>query len=383
MTVLTMSQASVLPPRPLARANRAASRRVQRGVTLIELMISLVLGLTLSLVMLSVYSVQKGTSRGIQASAALAEAGAFGIESLGREIQTAGAIPVVQPIFWANNNAASKNFGSFFDLIATANNLSANNRHALVVCQADYGTVASGWTGGTWAGATDCAGLSHSSAETAQAAILLNSYSLDSTSSSAASGFNTACNGTGGANADDSTGLVSNLYFLRPYVYTIEGRTFNTFSLSCRAQSQYAQLLVPGVDEMTVDIGFSDPGSTDRITWVSNDNLVSNMATLNSPCSSANVTCWDNARQVRLCLLVRTPMPADVRGAQATTATSGTESQPITRCAGNASYNAPLFCANAAPTKVQDLLCGPFFWKRFTGVYELKNFYQTDLSQLS
>ena len=131
----------------LARGARSA----QRGVTIIELMVSLVLGLILMLAALQVFDANKTTYRTVEALARVQENGRFAIQSMARDLRMAGflgcasfrQVPVrviannapVNPSFAAGT--VVQGFNTLGEWGIAAGNITDAGGNALTVCSDD------------------------------------------------------------------------------------------------------------------------------------------------------------------------------------------------------------------------------------------------------
>ena len=120
------------------------SGRGQRGATLIELMISLVIGLLVVLVASSLFVATKRTNRVQSDSALLQETGRYVLESLGRELRMAGY----------RDYTAGVSFTSAAPPLSMSNGTGLNGSDELTVRY--YGSNAAG--GGPDSGVLDCLG---------------------------------------------------------------------------------------------------------------------------------------------------------------------------------------------------------------------------------
>ncbi len=79
---------------PSLKAQRVAPPRVQRGLTLIELMVSLVIGLVLAIVASSTYLYSKQAYNAVSETSQLEENGRLALNLLARNIQSAGYVAI-------------------------------------------------------------------------------------------------------------------------------------------------------------------------------------------------------------------------------------------------------------------------------------------------
>ena len=71
---------------------QSSPRRAQRGLTLIELMISIAIGLVVIGAVTYMYVGSKGAYRGNESVARIQEAGRFALDSITRDIRRTGAL---------------------------------------------------------------------------------------------------------------------------------------------------------------------------------------------------------------------------------------------------------------------------------------------------
>ncbi|MBX9794965.1 MAG: prepilin-type N-terminal cleavage/methylation domain-containing protein, partial [Burkholderiaceae bacterium] len=84
---------NTMHPRSAADAARLGTAARQYGMTLIELMVGLVIGIVLSLAAASLYLATRESSRTSQSISDINETGKIALEMIGREIQKAGFYP--------------------------------------------------------------------------------------------------------------------------------------------------------------------------------------------------------------------------------------------------------------------------------------------------
>jgi type IV pilus assembly protein PilW len=228
--------------------------RAQRGLTLVELLVSITISLIVVLAATLVYQTTRETQRTLDEAAAAHEAGAFALKAIGRDLSNAGFYPLVRTETNAENvigaylnitGQAAYDAGLFgcngvnFDPVAgTCSGTAApNNTDAVVVGY--FTTDAFGTNVGHRA---DCEGN-----DVAGAAV------------------NATRVGSGGAGVPPLRPLfVANRYQLSaPQNTTLNGRTVTVRSLTCSgngANGTTSTSLVAGIDDLQITYGaFVDP----------------------------------------------------------------------------------------------------------------------------
>lgn len=82
------------PFRPATAGNRSANKRAARGLTLIELMVSLVIGLLLAIIASSTYLYSKQAYNSVSENSQLEENGRMALDLLTRYVQSAGYVAI-------------------------------------------------------------------------------------------------------------------------------------------------------------------------------------------------------------------------------------------------------------------------------------------------
>nr|WP_315198102.1 PilW family protein [uncultured Aquabacterium sp.] len=341
----------------------------QRGVTLVELMVTIAINLVLVLAATLLYLNTRTAQKAVNERGAVFETGQFAMELLGREIGNAAFYPAISTEPVSLGGANKQNVRFTHDLAAADMGLALPYRHGLFGCQAQRFDPATG----------QCA--AHVAGGAVDSDALVVSY-FTSDAFSLTSGQRADCNrvdvigdtviGNNGARATyrtaqnapppaagtkaptpseqrpdlgplpDAPLLVVNRYGLVPSTFVTEaGNEVDTFSLACRGNGNPNggfQELVRGVEQMVVRYGvLYDDTRTPRQYVRAND--VGGLAAVTLSDAEGSVSGWQRVVSVRLCLLVRSPSGTAQRDqAVAATATTGAtfKTAAVVDCEGNA-----------------------------------------------
>jgi type IV pilus assembly protein PilW len=276
----------------------AAQRRIptgsaQRGVSLIELLVGLVIGIVLSLAASALYLGTRETARGSQAISDVNETGKIALDMIGREIQKAGFYPAQFGTNWTTNDQFA---GDFFN---------AKDATKEVFNSGIFGCDNASYDPSTQACATAVEGKPDS--------IILNYFASPEFGDDSLLGNTNDCNRSKVSNdADNATrsaaGLpvfVSNRFGIlagSAYVDT-DGNTVSANNLGCHGNGNEAaamQSALQGVDDLVIRYGvYSGDGSeqspTDFMTATD----------VNAQPLVGGRTGWRRVTAVSVCVLVR------------------------------------------------------------------------------
>lgn len=326
------------------------TRRHERGLTLVELMVAMVIGLVVVLVAARLFLGTRSTQKGTDDQAALFETGQLVLEMLGREVSQAGFYPVVSVEPTPAGGVPSGNVLATYDTAVAGLNgglVPAAYRHGLYGC-------ADGKLNATLSGCDAHAAGDPSGSDTLVVAYFTNdAFSLnvghradcshsnvggDTLYNAGRVGTVTTVNASGAAvtSVRGETGLpplapllVANRYFLQPMRYVDDrGSTVDTFALSCRGNaSASAVALVPGVVQFTARYGVLVDDSLRPQQYLSATG-VSALTALTLP-DGRVLQPWQRVVSVRLCVMVRSTSASRFRD-------GGSGSANITDCQGHA-----------------------------------------------
>ncbi len=281
-------------PRPnTAVPQRATCVPTQRGVSLVELLVGLVIGIVLSLAASALYLGTRETARGSQAISDVNETGKIALDMIGREIQKAGFYPAQFGNDWTTNNQFA---GAYFN--------------AKDVTKQAFNAGIYGCDGANYDPSTkDCA----TTAADKPDSIVINYFASPEFGNDSLLGNTNDCNrnkvANDSANASRSaTGLpmfVSNRFGIvagASYVDT-DGNTISANNLGCHGNGQEAgaaQSALQGIDDLVIRYGLyngdgSEQSPTDFLT----------AADVNAQPVVGGRTAWQRVTAVSVCVLVR------------------------------------------------------------------------------
>ena len=282
----------------LLSQHRAAQTRmsipsVQRGVSLVELLVGLVIGIVLSLAASALYLGTRETARGSQAISDVNETGKIALDMIGREIQKAGFYPAQFGSDWATNNQFAGAYFNGKDVTKPAFNA------GLFGCDgANYDPSTEGCTA-TAANMPD--------------SIVINYFASPEFGNDSLLGNTNDCNRNKVANDTDNasrsaTGLplfVSNRFGIvaaATYVDT-DGNTVSANNLGCHGNGLEAgssQSALQGIDDLVIRYGlYSGDGSEQSPT----DFMTA--ANVTAQPVVGGRTAWQRVTAVSVCVLVR------------------------------------------------------------------------------
>lgn len=275
----------------------------QRGLTLVELMVALAVGLLIAIVASVIYLSTSKSTRETQTVSELTETGQLALELIGREIRKAGFYPAQ-----FSSPTQSQIPGAFTN---TKDATSAAFNQGIFGCQGATFNPATKTCGSTTSGAPD--------------SLVINYLTPLDFGDSSAVGNHRDCNraqvsGDAANAAAVAAGrplFVSNRFALVATTYTQpNGTTVNTMSLACHGNGDEAATTytphLSGIEDMVITYG---------VYTASNQQTPGRFYTASQVAGLGNLddlTPWQRVTAVRVCLVVRTPTP--VRQAEGSTA---------------------------------------------------------------
>lgn len=322
--------------------------RRQRGVTLVELMVTIALNLILVLAATLLYLNGRNAQKAVDERGAVFEAGNLALDLLGREIGNAAFYPTVSAEPASTSRAPGTNVLWSHDLAAT---------QSMTTLPSPYQHGVFGCDGQRFEPGNDaCAAHNADSGPAGSDALVVSYYSSDAFSLDrgqradctradvAKSGYNSGRERVAGSTAaagdtgraPDAPLLVINRYQLVKQTIQVDGATINTFSLACSGNGAannntgYNEL-IRGVEQLEVRYGVMDDVTLRPQRYLT--------ATQVAALGDANIDGviyqpWRRVVTVRVCLLVRS-----ISGSALRTGANG-QASAITDCNGS-SYTPP------------------------------------------
>lgn len=323
--------------------------RVQRGVTLVELMVTIALNLLLVLAATLLYLNSRSAQKAVDERGAIFESGNLALDLLGREIGNAAFYPAVSVEPVGTARAPGSNVLWSHDLAATQSlvGLPTAYQHGLFGCEGQRFNASAGV----------CAAHDSDSGPAGSDALVVSyftndAFSLDRGQRSdctyadvAKSGYNQGRERAAGSAittsgslgvAPDAPLLVVNRYQLVKRRIQVDGAAIDTYSLACSGNGTADnntgyQELIRGVEQFEVRYGVMDDASLRPKQY-----LTASQVTALGGANIDGVVYqpWRRVVAVRVCLLVRSTSGSGVR--------SGAHGQAgaITDCNGS-SYTPP------------------------------------------
>jgi type IV pilus assembly protein PilW len=268
----------------------------QTGVSLVELMVGLVIGIVLSMAAAALYLGTRDMSRGSQAITDVNETGKIALEMIGREIQKAGFYPAQFGMDWTTNNDAAGSFYNGKDATKVAFNSGlfgcdgANYDHTTEAC------------GTTTAGKPD--------------SIIVNYFASPEFGADSLLGNTNDCNRNPVADDTDnssrsSSGLplfVSNRFGIVAETTSYkdsDGNTVSASSLGCHGNGKEAATAQPalqGVDDLVIRYGIYNDGGVDM---GQSPTRFMTASEVNAEVDVGGRTPWQRVTAVSVCVLVR------------------------------------------------------------------------------
>jgi len=292
-------------------------RSPQRGLTLVELMIAVVINLVVVLAAAYLYLNGRQTQRAVEERSAVFENGQLALELIGKEIGNAGYYPahMTEP-----GPMLNKSMGKY-----------ANPAPAVAAYNAGVFGCKNGRFDVASSACKDADGKAYK-----HDGLVLNYFTDDAMSLTA--GARSDCQGNHIDNDDvinqpragaawknanltpDSPMFVSNSFTLQKMEYALDGRRpIDTFALACRGNgSSSYQELVPGVEQFRVRYGLRDASAARATQYVDADaaNLAAAIVV-----NDQTYQGWSRVVSVQVCVVARSLSETRFKGAGAETRT--------------------------------------------------------------
>lgn len=270
----------------------------QTGVSLVELMVGLVIGIVLSMAAAALYLGTRDMSRGSQAITDVNETGKIALEMIGREIQKAGFYPAQFGMNWTTNNDAA---GSYY-----------NGKDPTKVV---FNSGLFGCDGANYDPATKACGTT---AADKPDSIIVNYFASTEFGSDSLLGNTNDCNRKPVSNDTDNSSrntsglplFVSNRFGIvaetNSYTDT-DGNTVSAKSLGCQGNGSDAAVAQPalqGVDDLVIRYGLYDgDGMADGVGQSPTKFMTA--ANVSAQPDVSGRTAWQRVTAVSVCVLVR------------------------------------------------------------------------------
>jgi len=270
----------------------------QTGVSLVELMVGLVIGIVLSMAAAALYLGTRDMSRGSQAITDVNETGKIALEMIGREIQKAGFYPAQFGMNWTTNNDAA---GSYY-----------NGKDPTKVV---FNSGLFGCDGANYDPATKACGTT---AADKPDSIIVNYFASTEFGSTSLLGNTNDCNRKPVSNDTDNSSrntsglplFVSNRFGIvaetNSYTDT-DGNTVSAKSLGCQGNGSDAAVAQPalqGVDDLVIRYGLYDgDGMADGVGQSPTKFMTA--ANVSAQPDVSGRTAWQRVTAVSVCVLVR------------------------------------------------------------------------------
>jgi len=313
--------------------------QLQRGVTLVELMVGLTIGLVLSLAASSIYLATTETSRATKAHGDINETGKIALDMVGREIEKAGFYPAQYP----TDATTDKVNGQYTNTKAPGPNSIYNA--GLYGCDGSLYDASLGTCGPTTAGKPD--------------GIIINYFATEEFGSSSFIGNSNDCNRNPASGDTANTArvaaklpiFVSNRFGLIESSYQDPDgtTTIRAHSLACHgngAEANTFQPLLMGVEDLVFRYGVYAAGGTD--TTVQSPDQFLTAAQVTALSTISGLSPWQRVSAVKVCMLVRSLQNARI----------GDATRTYVDCRGN---------SKTQPATDQTV------YKRFERIYAVRN----------
>ena len=303
------------------------ARSSMRGLTLIEMMVGLAIGLVIALAAASAYLGTRGAAVATENVSRINETGKLALDFIGTEIHLAGFFPADQPTTLIADMSASSFTAGAFTNIKSGQPVAYN--------QGFFGCDGARFQSAAGAGQDSCPASVSGAADS----IVVNYFTSDifGSGAKAIAGLMRDCTGANVDNDPDNYEdrdtsksarnllspplplVVSNRIGLNPTTYTApSGQTFSTFSLSCSGNGNTAGIYQPifeGVEDLVIRYGVyagANSQSPERFYTAAE---VSALPLNNSK------TGWQRVSAVQVCIIVRSLENARLAGQGAGTNT--------------------------------------------------------------
>lgn len=299
---LTAKAAVGFAPNPTHRTHQPAQGLIrQLGVTLIELMVSLVIGLIISLAAAGAYIGTRSAANAQEELSRTHEYGKQAMDMIGRELQMAGFYPIANPnTDPANGTLQTQNFGEYKEPVALVGRL-------------PYQAGVFGCTGARFLPATNTCGPTVAGAPDS---VVVNYYSNPEfgnqlQNQSDCLGADVALDPVNAPRAAAGLPLfISNRFALSPTLINLPtGGTAATLSFGCNGNgtatpSNIYQPIFEGVVDMVITYGLWNTGTNAEMP----DRYLTANAVTTPPLPALvnGKTPWQRVTRVNVCLMVNT-----------------------------------------------------------------------------
>jgi type IV pilus assembly protein PilW len=312
---------------------------LQRGLTLVELMVALAISLTLVLAASMLFLNTRFNQHASDERSLMDETGAQALEIIGRQVANAGFYPTISEEVGSASGASLKNvFVNYGTVIKLIDPAATHAAIATGLYGCSSGVVKADLTGcesnGTSFGAPNSDSLSVSyfttdamsidvgwradctRADIANDAVFNPATRVGSYTQTSDAGVSTSVSrGASDEGLPPAAPLLGiNQFLLTPYSYSDEsGRTVSTHALSCRGNGHQASGtmqtvdLLPGVEQMTVRYGVA--GDADGMPKQYLDATAVEALADTVVVGNQSLTTWGRVVSVRVCVLVRSLNP--------------------------------------------------------------------------
>lgn len=279
---------------------------LQSGVTLVELMVSLTIGLIIILAVMSAYLGAAGAGRTAEAIGRMNEDAQMALTILSQQLQMAG----VNPSQSDRGTTTTPTFNVRGNLVPLHNTLT--NAFAVRGCDLTF-------SNGTSATSTAALTCGHSASSTGPDSIAI-AYEADAYNTVAtAAGVPTDCMGSGitpsTANytkSDATTTAVATIYEAENRFYVGTSTSVVNPTLYCKGNaSAYAQPLIENIDNLQFSYGTSNPNSTPTtvLGYLSAYEVDNETTSGYLTGAAGSATRWNAVKTVRICVVARSENP--------------------------------------------------------------------------
>lgn len=279
----------------------------QRGFSLIELMVSLTIGLIIMLAVIGAYLGSAGAGRTAEAIGRMNEDGQMALTILSQQLRMAGVNPS-QP---DRSTTVGTSTNALGNLVPLHNPVS--NAYTVRGCDLTFGNV----TGVTVAASTAALTCGHSASSTGPDSIAI-AYEADRYNTIPTSAnVPTDCMGSGITPAtasytksDGTTTATATIYESENRYYIGTSSSIVNPTLYCKGNSSLnGQPLIENIEDMQLSYGTSNPAVTPTtvLGYLSAYQVDNDATTLTGSAGAA--TRWNAVKTVRICVVVRSEKP--------------------------------------------------------------------------
>ena len=303
---------------------------LQRGVTLIELMVSLTIGLIIMVAVVAAYLGASGAGRTAEAIGRMNEDGQMALTILSQQLRMAGVNPSQ-----ADRSSVTIGLNVRNNSMPTHNTMT--NGFAIRGCDLKFSDVTTAAAGNT--SALTCG---HASTSTGPDSISI-AYEADKYNTVPTSaGVPTDCMGNGITalspaptyiKSDEATTATATIYEAENRFYIGTSTYIVNPTLYCKGKASTQQPLVENIEDLQFSYGVVNPANTVTTSvtptftttlvvgylsaWgVDNDTTLASLGVVN-PSTPATSTRWNAVKTVRICVVVRSENPVSENSASA------------------------------------------------------------------